>query len=130
MPWSEWHGPYGCHADALKYEPVPEKWVPSDLRGLRVGAPLSDREIDVLRGMSHGLTNEQIARDLDLSEGTVKTHVRRILRKLEARDRIHAVTIGYQRGVLVLNDTDDFPSQLRRLSEQLRQLADAIEKAT
>lgn len=61
---------------------------------------LSDRELQVLRGMTDGLTNGAIAAELFLSEDTVKTHIRRLFRKLGATDRAHAVARGFRQGLL------------------------------
>lgn len=61
---------------------------------------LSGREVEVLEGMSRGRSNSQIAADLFLSEDTVKTHARRLFRKLGASDRAQAVAIGMRRGVI------------------------------
>jgi DNA-binding NarL/FixJ family response regulator len=61
---------------------------------------LSTREIEVLRQVSTGRANKDIAAQLDLSEETIKTHMRSILAKLNARDRTHAVTIALQRGII------------------------------
>ncbi|MDD7943686.1 response regulator transcription factor [Microbacterium sp. NE2HP2] len=58
-------------------------------------AVLTAREADVLAAMARGLTNLEIAGELFLSESTVKTHVGRILTKLPARDRVHAVLIAH-----------------------------------
>ena len=55
---------------------------------------LSDRELEVLRVMAEGLGNRDIAERLFVSEATVKTHVQRIMRKLDANSRTHAVTRG------------------------------------
>ena len=54
------------------------------------GPPLSEREVEVLEGMSQGKSNAQIGRDLYLSEDTVKTHARRLFRKMGAADRAQA----------------------------------------
>jgi len=56
---------------------------------------LTAREAEVLAAMGRGLTNAEIAGELFLSESTVKTHVGRILTKLPARDRVHAVLIAH-----------------------------------
>jgi DNA-binding NarL/FixJ family response regulator len=62
-------------------------------------AALTDRERDVFRAIARGLTNAEIAQELHLSESTVKTHVGRVLMKLEARDRIHAVILAHRYGM-------------------------------
>ena len=54
-------------------------------------ARLSPRELDILRFVAGGYSNKEIGRSLNISDGTVKNHVSDILRKLEARDRTHAV---------------------------------------
>lgn len=65
------------------------------------GAPgLTRREIEVLEGMSRGRSNAQIALDLFLAEDTVKTHARRLFRKLGASDRAQAVAIAMRRGLI------------------------------
>lgn len=61
---------------------------------------LTKREIEVLVGMSHGRSNAQIGQELFLSEDTVKTHARRLFRKLGASDRAQAVAIGLRRGII------------------------------
>lgn len=63
---------------------------------------LTLREIDVLRLIASGNANKQIADQLSIGEGTVKTHVTNILSKLGANDRTHAVTIGLKRGIIEL----------------------------
>jgi two-component system, NarL family, response regulator len=63
---------------------------------------LTAREIEVLRRVAAGKSNKLIAAELDISEGTVKTHMKSILPKLAAADRTHAVTIALKRGILDL----------------------------
>ena len=58
------------------------------------------RELEVLTGMSNGRSNAQIGSDLFLSEDTVKTHARRLFRKLGAADRAQAVAIGLRQGLI------------------------------
>ena len=63
---------------------------------------LTAREIDVLRLIARGNANKQIAAHLSIAEETVKSHITRLLDKLRANDRTHAVTIGLQRGIIEL----------------------------
>lgn len=63
-------------------------------------AALTERELDVLREIARGDTNAQIAGRLFLSEATIKTHVTRILNKLELPDRVHAVVLAYECGLV------------------------------
>ena len=63
---------------------------------------LTSREIDVLRLISGGNANKEIAAQLSITEETVKGHVKNILAKLGANDRTHAVTIGLKRGIIDL----------------------------
>jgi len=64
------------------------------------GPPLSAREMQVLVGMTQGRSNSEIGRDLMLSEETVKTHSRRLFRKLGAKGRSHAVAIAFRTGLV------------------------------
>jgi len=61
---------------------------------------LSGREIDILDRVAKGNSNKIIASQLGISEGTVKTHLKSILSKLDANDRTHAVTIALKRGFI------------------------------
>jgi DNA-binding NarL/FixJ family response regulator len=58
------------------------------------------REIEVLQLISEGLVNREIGVRLFLSEETVKSHVRHLLAKLQARSRAHAVAVGFRRGII------------------------------
>ena len=75
-------------------------FVPTDVAQVTVGKPggdeanLSDKELFVLRLAADGLTNKEIARDMDTSEVTVKMHMRSVCKKLGARNRAHAAMIS------------------------------------
>jgi DNA-binding NarL/FixJ family response regulator len=66
---------------------------------------LTPREVEVLTMVAKGLSNREIATDLVLSEATVKTHVKHILAKLNARDRVQAVVFAYEAGVVAPGDS-------------------------
>jgi two-component system NarL family response regulator len=61
---------------------------------------LTSRQAEVLRCLSEGKSNLEVAESLSISEGTVKAHVKAILSKLEARDRTQALMIAFKRGLL------------------------------
>jgi DNA-binding NarL/FixJ family response regulator len=77
--------------ERIARDPAPE---PADLSGL------TDREVEVLRLVARGLSNNEIAEQLYLSYATVKTHVARILAKTGARDRVQAVVVAYESGLV------------------------------
>jgi DNA-binding NarL/FixJ family response regulator len=66
-----------------------------------LGQEPTNREIEVLQLISDGLVNREIGQRLFLSEETVKSHVRHLLAKLQARSRAHAVAVGFRRGLIV-----------------------------
>lgn len=66
----------------------------------RLAATLTERETEVLRVMARGLSNAEIATALAIGAGTVKTHVRHILIKLEVRDRVQAVILAHEAGLM------------------------------
>jgi DNA-binding NarL/FixJ family response regulator len=73
-------------------EPAPSTAIPVRL------SQLTDRELEVLRLIARGMSNAEIASEMVVAETTVKTHVARILTKLEVRDRVQAVVASYETG--------------------------------
>jgi len=81
-----------------------ERFVSQPPVGLRRPAALdhlTDRESEILLLLARGLSNEEIGAELFISESTVKTHVGRVLRKLALRDRVQAVVLAYEAGLVV-----------------------------
>jgi DNA-binding NarL/FixJ family response regulator len=68
---------------------------------------LSPREREIMHLMAEGLTAEAIATQLVVSVETVRTHVRNVIRKLQARNRVHAIAIALERGEIALTGADD-----------------------
>jgi len=93
---------------AQRFQTVADRRAPvADLIAFPSGPPVSEpehaptaREIEVLQLVSEGLVNREIGDRLYLSEETVKSHVRHLLAKLQARSRAHAVAVGFRRGLL------------------------------
>jgi DNA-binding NarL/FixJ family response regulator len=65
---------------------------------------LTDRELEVFRLIAHGLSNAEIGETLFISDTTVKTHVTRILQKLGVRDRVQAVVLAHQAGLVEITN--------------------------
>jgi DNA-binding NarL/FixJ family response regulator len=84
-------------SDALWRRSAP---TPRAAEGSAPAPALTERELQVLTGMSRGRSNGEIGKELFLSEDTVKTHARRLFRKLGAADRAQAVAVGFRWGLV------------------------------
>ncbi|MEM9813389.1 MAG: response regulator transcription factor [Pseudomonadota bacterium] len=93
--------------NAVRFMAMGETYVPLDFLNAEeeeVETPLSkllsEREMQVLGGLCRGMSNKEIARELDLQEVTIKLHVKTLCRKLEAKNRTHAAMIGKEAGIV------------------------------
>lgn len=91
---------------AIRAVAAGERWIPRDVASRlamrKTYEPLSTREIEVLRLIARGRANKEIARELSISENTVKDHMKNILSKLHVSARTEAVTAAAQRGIIEL----------------------------
>jgi DNA-binding NarL/FixJ family response regulator len=103
-----------CHAGDTLYGPtVTRRMVETYIRRApaRDGVPpelahLTQRELEVLRSIARGLSNAEIATELHLGEATVKTHVTNLFAKLALRDRLQAVVLAYETGLVTPGQHD------------------------
>jgi DNA-binding NarL/FixJ family response regulator len=91
--------------DALLSPSVTQRVISEFARAPRPAPPkelseLTSREMEVFRLIAHGLSNAEIGAQLFISDTTVKTHVTHVLQKLNLRDRVQAVVLAYQAGVV------------------------------
>ena len=93
--------------NAVRFMAMGETYVPLDFLNAEeetaqgpLAKLLSERELQVLGGLCQGLSNKEIARELDLQEVTIKLHVKTLCRKLEAKNRTHAAMIGKEAGIV------------------------------
>lgn len=92
--------------NAVRFMAMGETYVPLDFLNAEEEKPdtplaklLSEREQQVLGGLCRGLSNKELARELDLQEVTIKLHVKTLCRKLDAKNRTHAAMIGKEAGL-------------------------------
>jgi DNA-binding NarL/FixJ family response regulator len=89
--------------DTLLAPPIAKRLVERQLGGARAALrprfhALTERERDIVRRLARGLSNAALARELGLSEATIKTHVTRLLTKLGVSSRVQAVVLAYESG--------------------------------
>ena len=91
---------------AVKFMVMGEQYAPLDFMTAAdpkadhpLAAKLSEREMQVLEGLTEGKSNKEIARDLDLQEVTIKLHVKTLCRKLDAKNRTQAALIAKEEGL-------------------------------
>ena len=82
-----------------KYAPIDFMTQPEEVPTNPLADKLTTREREVLNGLCRGLSNKEIAREVELQEVTVKLHVKTLCRKLEARNRTHAAMIAKEAGL-------------------------------
>jgi DNA-binding NarL/FixJ family response regulator len=91
---------------ALRAVASGQRWLPQEVTSRlderKSFESLTPREVEVLNALAKGLANKQIAEVLQISEHTVKDHLKRILAKLRVADRTEAVTVAFQRGIIHL----------------------------
>jgi DNA-binding NarL/FixJ family response regulator len=102
--------------EALLAPSVTRRLIEEFVRRPRVGsegaaqlAELTDRELEVLKLIARGLSNSEIAEQLIVAEATVRTHVNRILTKLDLRDRTQAAVLAYESGVVQPGGASSLP---------------------
>ena len=108
--------------DALLAPPITRRLIEQYVRRPAPGArapeglaALTERELDVLKLVARGRSNGEIAAQLFLSEATIKTHVTHILAKLRLRDRVQAVVLAYETGLVQAGEgADDDPGERAR----------------